>query len=344
MKASKNNRKGKNFKKNNKNVIIEEEKVNNEEIVHVENAKNNDKIKEEQNEDNTFNGDKNDHKEILEEAKAETIDTTNPFETNAMFNENIKNGLTSKLETEELIENINVVTLALENKKGMINLNNENKIEANYNFIESNSNNSEANRINSEIFKINKIENLNRMDISNEIENGISNGSNLTQKTNSTSMSIKQHKEDSIFIEAKDGMETQSEYGSRNNSSKFFYSANPDNSTIINIDDNEISQLNQLKENFKVIIEKANRYRTRANGLFKKNKFKDALDEFNKAVECVLTLKKEEEDAYPDIINANYIVWIKSECLNSMAVCSLLIKDYNKCLDYTQRVNKFIII
>ncbi len=170
--------------------------------------------------------------------------------------------------------------------------------------------------------------------------------------TNITSTSYSNRlKEDSILIEAKEGVEgvdsSEVEQSNRNISSKFFntiktlekVSGNESINNSSNADNNSKLNGNALKEYLKSILEKGNTHRHRANVLFKKNKFKDALNEYSKAIEQLNYLKIKNEREYPEILNITNINWIRMECLNNIAVCSLVLKDYEKALEYSDEVN-----
>lgn len=162
-----------------------------------------------------------------------------------------------------------------------------------------------------------------------------------TIPTYSTTLSNRQ--EDSIFQEHRDVMDSHAEnHSGCKLISKFIESnANMINCTSIsnmkfdNLTHSDDEKL--LQDKYKMILDKVNTIRTKANGIFKKNKFKEALKEYQQAIELINDLKNR-ENKYPETINLNYIVWIRSECLNNMAVCSILVKDYEKCVEYTQEV------
>ena len=42
-----------------------------------------------------------------------------------------------------------------------------------------------------------------------------------------------------------------------------------------------------------------------------------------------------------EILKSSNINWIKMECYNNIAVCSLVLKNYTKVLETTKQVNKF---
>jgi tetratricopeptide (TPR) repeat protein len=92
----------------------------------------------------------------------------------------------------------------------------------------------------------------------------------------------------------------------------------------------EISYKDQMKKS----LEKSNQSRLKANLLFKKNKFKDALGEYLKAID-ELKILMEINKKY-EILNMTNINWVRMECLNNISVCYLLLKEYSKVLDYTK--------
>ncbi len=174
-----------------------------------------------------------------------------------------------------------------------------------------------------------KIEPLEQMKfpLGTDQKNVIINKLNLKDQDNVSSV-ISVHKEDSILQEAKNNINSPTpsdvEGTSPGTMSKFFKSemaiAMPDQKAF--------------KDLAKEHLDNGNRFRLKANQLFKKNKFKDALGEYLNAVEELNFLIRLQNES----LNMTNINWVRMECLNSIAVCYLLLKEYQKVLDYTAEV------
>jgi tetratricopeptide (TPR) repeat protein len=138
-------------------------------------------------------------------------------------------------------------------------------------------------------------------------------------------------KEDSIFQEAKNNIQSPSQ-------SDIEGVSPPQMSNFFNSSEMLISsfETSDIKDQAKKCLENGNKYRIKANQLFKKNKFKDALGEYIKAVDELNFLMNLKYDS----LNMTNINWVRMECLNRISVCYIVLKEYHKVLEYTSEVLK----
>jgi tetratricopeptide (TPR) repeat protein len=142
-------------------------------------------------------------------------------------------------------------------------------------------------------------------------------------------------REDSIMLEARDNMNSPSDMeGGR--VSKFFKSNKEEGS----LEEEKVADIEIPKgtdrEKFRHILDLGSQHRQKANSLFKKNKFREALSEYLKAINELNSLLLSNRST--EILNMTSINWTRMECLKSIAVCYLLLKDYANVLQYTQEV------
>lgn len=157
-------------------------------------------------------------------------------------------------------------------------------------------------------------------DSQNQINlNSPSNDENLSS-TNS------RPREDSITTDIRESLQSPNNTDTELN--KFFSPAEEEKQA----DDSIIENLSA-----KQILERGMQYKIRANSLFKKNKFRDSLVEYLKAVDDINLLLSNRANQGINVTNIN---WLKLECLNNIAVCYLLMKEFNQVLSFTEQVLK----
>jgi len=149
-------------------------------------------------------------------------------------------------------------------------------------------------------------------------------------------------REDSITIEVKAAINSPT--NTQNEITKFFSiekNGDKNNEPMLESEINMDNTLTlapeslDINSDIKQILARGIQYKHRANSLFKKNKFKESLIEYLKAVEEINTLLSHRSKAGINMTNIN---WLRLECLNNIAVCYLLLKEYNKVLFYTEQV------
>jgi tetratricopeptide (TPR) repeat protein len=143
--------------------------------------------------------------------------------------------------------------------------------------------------------------------------------------------------EDSIMNEVRNNISspTPSDHEAGTNGvSKFFNCSSPSEKDQIS----QMNELTELKEKLKKSLEKGNQFRLKGNILFKRNKFKDALSEYLYAIQELNSLV--EIDKKYDLLNMTNINWVRMECMNSISVCYIVLKDYQRVLIYTEEALK----
>jgi tetratricopeptide (TPR) repeat protein len=142
---------------------------------------------------------------------------------------------------------------------------------------------------------------------------------NLAEKE--SLISTNRAREDSITTELKETM--QSPPNTDNELGKFF------------TEEERLHAVDDTNKNVKERLERGIQHRHMGNSYFKKNKFKESLNEYLSAVEemnGLLLLKTQSS------LNVANIDWLRLECINNISVCYLLLKEYNKVLYYTEQV------
>ena len=134
-------------------------------------------------------------------------------------------------------------------------------------------------------------------------------------------ISTNRAREDSITTELKETM--QSPPNTDNELGKFF------------TEEERLHAVDDTNKNVKERLERGIQHRNMGNSYFKKNKFKDSLNEYLSAVEEIngLLLLKTQSS-----LNVANIDWLRLECINNISVCYLLLKEYNKVIYYTEQV------
>jgi hypothetical protein len=89
-----------------------------------------------------------------------------------------------------------------------------------------------------------------------------------------------------------------------------------------------------IKEYLSKIGNQGIQFKVRANNLFKKGKYKDAINEYIRALDIFNSIDKK----YYELLNLSNITFIKLECLNNIAMCQLVLREYDKVLDITKEV------
>ncbi len=82
------------------------------------------------------------------------------------------------------------------------------------------------------------------------------------------------------------------------------------------------------------ISKKAVEYKVRANNLFKRGKYLEAIHDYEAALSELNVIDRK----YYEMINLSNIISIRLECLNNIAMCYLVLKDNEKVIDYTTQV------
>jgi len=142
---------------------------------------------------------------------------------------------------------------------------------------------------------------------------------NLAEKDNLSSTN--RAREDSISTELKETM--QSPQNTDNELGKFF------------TEEDRLNAGDETNKNLKERLERGIHHRHRGNSFFKKNKFKDSLNEYLSAVEEFNNLIMLKTQSSSNVAN---IDWLRLECMNTISVCYYKSKDYNKVLYYTEQV------
>lgn len=96
----------------------------------------------------------------------------------------------------------------------------------------------------------------------------------------------------------------------------------------------------RTKSMFKQLIEKGNQYKQNANRLFQRSKITEAKNEYTKAINEYNGIIYSTNST--EIVNMTNINSSIVECLNGLAWCNLIFKDYDKVLEYTRQV-KFLL-
>jgi tetratricopeptide (TPR) repeat protein len=82
------------------------------------------------------------------------------------------------------------------------------------------------------------------------------------------------------------------------------------------------------------IAKKAVEYKVKANNLFKKGRYTDAIRCYDNALEELNAIDRK----YYDMMNLSNITLIRVECLNNIAMCYLVLKEFEKVINFTNNV------
>jgi tetratricopeptide (TPR) repeat protein len=88
-----------------------------------------------------------------------------------------------------------------------------------------------------------------------------------------------------------------------------------------------------LKEYLSNVAKKAVEYKVKANNLFKKGKYTDAISNYNSALDELNAVDKKYYE-----MNLPNINFVRLECLNNIAMCYLILKQFEKVIEYTNKV------
>lgn len=186
-----------------------------------------------------------------------------------------------------------------------------------------------------------KIEEQNVNDVTNNTDQTNFTESNQRKESRisdiSSAKSSNPREDDSIINEVRNNISspTLSDHETdRNGALNFFNSS----SSSEKDQSSQINELTELKEKLKKNLDKGNQFRLKGNILFKKNKFKDALGEYLSAIEELNSLV--EINKKYDMLNMTNINWVRMECMNSISVCYIVLKDNQSVLYYTDEALK----
>ncbi len=186
-----------------------------------------------------------------------------------------------------------------------------------------------------------KIEEQNVNDVTNNTD--LTNFTESNQRKESRMSDISSAKssnpreDDSIINEVRNNISspTPSDHETDKNGALNFFNSSSSSEKDQN---SQINELTELKEKLKKNLDKGNQFRLKGNILFKKNKFKDALGEYLSAIEELNSLV--EINKKYDMLNMTNINWVRMECMNSISVCYIVLKDNHSVLYYTDEALK----
>lgn len=98
------------------------------------------------------------------------------------------------------------------------------------------------------------------------------------------------------------------------------------------IDSNKNSS---MKEELRGIVKEASNFKKEGNDYFHQQKIELAIEYYNKSL---ISLNK--TAGFKELLSQTNIDSIKTECLNNLAICYIMKKEYDKVLSYTQLVLK----
>ncbi len=93
----------------------------------------------------------------------------------------------------------------------------------------------------------------------------------------------------------------------------------------------------ELKDDIRALVQEAMHYKRIGNDLFNKKSYNSSIDYYKKAL-IALNFNSN----YKELFSQSNINTIKIDCLNNIAICFLLKKEYEKVLDFTQQVSAII--
>ncbi len=145
-----------------------------------------------------------------------------------------------------------------------------------------------------------------------------------------------------MYVTSSDNMEMDHDSDNKNVSKMYEKNSlinklnNNSDSTMLSAKPNE--NFFNSNESLKISIDKVIQYKKRGNELIKEGKNKEAIECFEAGLKA---LNKNYEKV--DLGTKSNIDSIKIDCLNNIAMCNYLVKNYNKVLSYTQQVSYFFI-
>lgn len=93
----------------------------------------------------------------------------------------------------------------------------------------------------------------------------------------------------------------------------------------------------ELKDDLKALVQEAMYYKRIGNDLFNKKNYNNSIDYYKKAL-----IALNFNSSYKELFSQSNINSIKIDCLNNIAICFLLKKEYDKVLDFTQQVSSVV--